>query len=179
MPIFAASSGIVIPGWPCTKARASAARVPLPFRRPALRAGGRPGLRVALRAGLRVVLRVGLRVALGTVLRVAFDAAFFAAGAFRVRPADPRGRPGPRRAGLAVVAAADADPPTPASADAAASRRANSSARGFNSFSRSVISRRLSSRKSVTVSPLHSCRCGLESHIAYVVHLTLVVYAAV
>ena len=50
-----------------------------------------------------------------------------------------------------VVAAAEADdPPTPARAEAAASRRLYSSTWGFSSFSRSVISRRFSSRKSVT-----------------------------
>src|SRR5277367_6836715 len=129
MPILAASSGIVMPGCPCTKAYASAARVPLPLRRPARRflPGGRPGF---LRAGFVAVA---------------------VAAAARLRLTEPFGRPGPRRRGLAVAVAAAFDPPTPSSAEAAASRRVYSSTRGFSSVSRSVISRRFSSRKSVTI----------------------------
>src|ERR1039458_9937285 len=127
MPIFAASSGMVMPGCPCTKDRASAARVPLPLRRPARRLAGRPGLRAALGA----------------------------AGVALARLAEPRGRPGPRRrvtAGAAAVLAPEAvDPPTPARADAAASRRLYSSTRGLASFHLLVVSWRFSSRKSVTI----------------------------
>src|ERR1051326_9495138 len=95
MPIFAASSGMVIPGWPCTKESACAARVPLPLRRPARRLpAGRPGLRLAL-----VVVRV----------------------AALERLTEPLGRPGRRR--RVVVVAVEAEPRTPASAEAAASRR--------------------------------------------------------
>src|ERR1035441_4602356 len=95
MPILAASSGIVIPGCPCTNERASAALVPLPLRRPARPLpAGRPAF-----------------------LRAAFGAAAVVA---RARLTDPRGRPGPRRR-VAVVAVAVAvpealEPPTPASA---------------------------------------------------------------
>src|ERR1019366_4982654 len=100
MPILAASSGIVIPGCPCTNERASAALVPLPLRRPARPLpAGRPAF-----------------------LRVAFGAAVVA----RARLTDPRGRPGPRRRVVVAVAVAvpeALEPPTPASADAAASRR--------------------------------------------------------
>src|SRR5271154_4946493 len=105
MPIFAASSGMVIPACPCTNNSASEARVPLPLRLPARRPAGRPGLRLA---------SVGLAL---------------------VALPEPRGRPGPRRRGAAVVAVAldgaALDPPTPARADAAASRRLYSSTRGF------------------------------------------------
>src|SRR5438445_6251049 len=104
MPIFAASSGIVIPGWPCTKESACAARVPLPLRRPARRLpGGRPGLRLAL-------------------------VAVAAAPAALARVREPRGRPGPRRRGVALAAP---EPRTPARAEAAASRRLYSSTAGF------------------------------------------------
>src|SRR5262249_1034942 len=114
---LAASSGIVMPGWPFTRASASTARVPLPLRRP------------ARRLVPRALAALGL-----------------AAAAF-VRVAEPRGRPGPRRPFFALGAA---EPRTPARAAAAASRRAYSSTAGFSSLSRSAISRRLSSRKSVT-----------------------------
>src|SRR5271157_5043054 len=99
MPIFAASSGMVMPGCPCTNESASAARVPLPLRRPARRRpGGRPGfLRVAF---------LGVAVAVRALLT------------------EPRGRPGPRRRGVAVAVGVDAFPPTLARAEAAASRRA-------------------------------------------------------
>src|ERR1700681_4697971 len=100
MPIFAASSGIVMPGCPWTNENAWSALVPLPLRRPARR-------RAFGRAGFRVV--------------------FADAGAVRVRLTDPRGRPGPRRRGALVAAPAADDPPTPARAEAAASRRLNSS----------------------------------------------------
>src|SRR5271165_4543823 len=114
MPILAASSGIVMPGCPCTNDSASAARVPLPLRRPARRLAGRPGLRAGLAA----------------------------AGLAALRVAEPRGRPGPLlRFGAAVgalAAALEDDPPTPASAAAAASRRVNSATDGFSSFSRAV-----------------------------------------
>src|SRR5580704_18440884 len=109
---------MVIPGCPCTNERASAARVPLPLRRPARRLAGRPGLRPAL------------------------GAASVAVAAALERFTDPRGRPGPRRrgaAGAALAAAEAVEPPTPASADAAASRRLYSSTRGFSSLSRSLI----------------------------------------
>src|SRR5271167_1462970 len=102
MPILAASSGIVMPGCPCTNANASAARVPLPLRRPARRRfpGGRPGfLRGAVAVAAVVVV----------VVAVAF-----------LRLTEPRGRPGPRRRG-AAEAAAGLDPPTLARAEAAAS----------------------------------------------------------
>src|SRR5204862_1205937 len=126
MPIFAASSGMVIPGWPCTKESACAARVPLPLRRPARRLpGGRPGLRLAF-----VVVRVALE-----------------------RLTEPFGRPGRRR--RVMVVALEAEPPTPASAEAAASRRLYSSTAGLSSLSRLVISWRFSSRKSGTVQPLY------------------------
>src|SRR5436190_19349072 len=125
MPIFAASSGMVIPGWPCTKESACAARVPLPLRRPArLLPAGRPGLRLAF-----VVVRVVLE-----------------------RLAEPLGRPGPRRR---VVVTVEDEPRTPASAEAAASRRLYSSTAGLSSLSRLVISWRFSSRKSGTVQPLY------------------------
>src|SRR3984893_18869663 len=108
MPIFAASSGIVMPGWPCTNERACAARVPLPLRRPARRRpGGRPGF----------------------FLRVAFAVAFVAFA----RVLEPRGRPGPRR--RVVPPEDDDDPPTRDRAEAAASRRLCSSTAGFNSLS--------------------------------------------
>src|SRR5437899_763880 len=111
MPIFAASSGMVIPGWPFTNENACAARVPLPLRRPARRRpGGRPGLRFAF-------------------VTVALLAAF-------ARLVEPRGRPGPRRRGVAL---AEADPRTLDSAAAAASRRLYSSTAGFSSRSRWVI----------------------------------------
>src|SRR5271166_5814575 len=108
MPIFAASSGIVMPGCPCTKASASAARVPLPLRRPARRRpGGRPGLRLAALA---------LALALVVVLAA-------------VRLTEPRGRPGPRRRlGAALAALAGAASRTPDRAELAASRRLYSSA---------------------------------------------------
>ena len=80
-------------------------------------------------------------------------AGFLVAAAALVRFTEPRGRPGPRRLGVAVALAEEADPRTLAKAEAAASRRVNSSTKGFSSFRRSVISRRLSSRKSVTISP--------------------------
>ena len=73
MPIFAASSGIVMPGWPCTKESASAARVPLPLRLPARRLAGRP-------AGLRAAFAL---------------TAFGAFAAFVALAAARRGRPGP------------------------------------------------------------------------------------
>src|SRR5580704_7386081 len=105
MPILAASSGIVMPGWPCTNELASAARVPLPLRRPARRLAGRPGLRAAFGAAATAV----------------------AAAAF-LRVPDPFGRPGPRRRVVTVVELVeDVDPPTPARAAAAASRRLYSS----------------------------------------------------
>src|ERR1700684_432263 len=99
MPIFAASSGMVIPGCPVTNASASAARVPLPLRRPArrgvelllllragrpgfLRPGGRPGfLRPALAGAAAVAVAVGAAVSFAFAL---------------VRVTQPRGRPGPR-----------------------------------------------------------------------------------
>lgn len=117
MPILAASSGMVMPGCPCTNERACSERVPLPLRRPARR---RPVV-----AGL-----AGAEAALA-------------------RRPDPRGRPGPRRAG--VVALLELDPPTPANAEEAASKRLYSSTSGFSSASRFVISSRFSSRKSVTI----------------------------
>src|SRR5437660_3795560 len=99
MPIFAASSGIVIPGWPCTNESACAARVPLPLRRPTRRLpGGRPGLRLAF-----LVVRV---------VRVVRVAAL-------ERLTEPLGRPGRRRR---VVDAVEAEPRTPARAEAADSR---------------------------------------------------------
>src|SRR5665647_622906 len=106
MPILAASSGIVIPGWPWTNESASRARVPLPLRRPARRLAGRPALPAALLA------------ALPAALGVALEAPVLA------RLTEPRGRPGPRRL-VVVVATAPAalDPPTPESAAAADSRR--------------------------------------------------------
>src|ERR1700727_1511249 len=132
MPIFAASSGIVMPGWPCTNDSASAARVPLPLRRPARRL---PAFLAVVFAGAAVAVVLALRLT------------------------EPRGRPGPRRRGVAAVAVAVAlapVPPTPCSAAAAASRRVYSSTSGFSSFSRSAISWRFSSRKSVTgLHPLH------------------------
>src|SRR5271165_5250448 len=149
MPILAASSGIVMPGCPCTKDRASAARVPLPLRRPARRLAGRPGF---LRAGLAVAVLVLVRVA------------------------EPRGRPGPflRRRANGALAAAGADPPRPLRALAAASRRVNSSTWGLSSLRRSVISRRFSSRKSGTISiPFTRCGCA-RSHIGFAGYLTLV-----
>jgi hypothetical protein len=82
-----------------------------------------------------------------------------------VRLLEPRGRPGPRRAGVAVeaagapAAARGAAPPTPARAAAASWRRVYSSISGFSSASRSFISRRFSSRKSVTIV---SCSLGCE-----------------
>jgi hypothetical protein len=81
----------------------------------------------------------------------------FGDGSCRFCPmTEPRGRPGPRRRGVALaLELAALDPPTPARAEAAASRRLYSSTAGFSSFSRSVISRRFSSRKSVTIRPLH------------------------
>src|ERR1700685_1704393 len=110
MPILAASSGIVMPGWPCTNELASAARVPLPLRRPARRLAGRPGLRAASGAAT-------VAVATAAFLRVP----------------DPFGRPGPRRRVATVVELEEVDPPTPARADAAASRRLYSSTSGFSS----------------------------------------------
>src|SRR5256885_9900436 len=111
MPIFAASSGMVIPGWPCTKESACAARVPLPLRRPARRfPGGRPGLRLAFVAVRFVVVRVALE-----------------------RVAEPLGRPGPRRPG--VVAVGD-EPRTAAHAQAAACIRLESSTDGLGVFRR-------------------------------------------
>src|SRR5256714_13920941 len=104
MPIFAASSGIVMPGCPCTKERACAARVPLPLRRPARRSpGGRPGF---LRAeAFAVVLVVALA---------------------RVR--EPFGPPGPRR--RLVGPAEDDDPPPRGRAGAAGCGRLRSPAAG-------------------------------------------------
>src|ERR1035437_6577118 len=134
MPIFAASSGIVIPGWPCTKAKASAARVPLPLRRPARRLAGR----LALEGSFAAVLVVRL--------------------------AEPRGRPGPRRPAAALPAARVDDPPTPSSAAAAASSRLYSSTSGLSSFRRSVISRCFSSRKSVTVASSSLVSLTFSSH---------------
>ena len=70
-----------MPGCPCTKDSACAARVPLPLRRPARRLpGGRPGLRFAF-------VTVAL---LAAFTRVVFE---------------PRGRPGPRRRGGALAEA--------------------------------------------------------------------------
>src|SRR5271167_696187 len=99
MPIFAASSGIVMPGCPFTNASASAARVPLPLRRPARRFAGRPALRFGFAGAATVAV---------------------------VRLTEPRGRPGPRRRGAVVavaVAAVAAVPRTLARAEAAAWRR--------------------------------------------------------
>src|SRR5277367_351620 len=107
MPILAASSGIVMPGCPCTNDSASAARVPLPLRRPARRLAGRPGLRAALGAG-----------AAAAAGAVAFAFAF---AAF-LRLLEPFGRPGPRRRVTTAVASDAAEPITLARADAAASR---------------------------------------------------------
>src|ERR1700733_11589165 len=105
MPILAASSGIVMPGCPCTNERASAARVPLPLRLPARRFAGRPGLPAAL----------------GAVAGAA--AAVVVVAAFLALP-EPRGRPGPRRRVVTAATTLEAAaPPTPASAAAAASRR--------------------------------------------------------
>src|SRR5439155_21756908 len=134
MPIFAASSGMVMPGWPCTNESACAARVPLPLRRPARRRpGGRPGLRRAL------------------VVLVAAPAAL-------ARVPEPRGRPRPRRRGVAL-AEPEPEPRTAASAEAAASRRLYSSTAALSSRIRSLISRRLSSRKSVTIHPSSLVSC--------------------
>src|SRR6185312_16581788 len=98
---------MVMPGCCWTKDSACAARVPLPLRRPALRRGP-PRL-----AGAAVAVAAGA-------------AAFLAV-------LEPLGRPGPRRppaflagaaAGAALDLAAVAEaPPTPSSAEAAASRR--------------------------------------------------------
>src|SRR5664280_889152 len=152
MPIFAASSGIVMPGWPCTNDSASAARVPLPLRRPARRFAGRPAF-----------------------LRVAFAGAVVEAA---LRLTEPRGRPGPRRRGavaVAVVAVAVVEePPTPCRAEAAASRRLYSSTAGFSSFSRCAISWRFSSRKSVTVTSSSLGKCALNRTFSSREHLTLV-----
>src|SRR5580704_2278308 len=133
---------MVMPGCACTNESAWAARVPLPLRRPALRLPPR----LAGAAGVAV-------------------AAAAAGAAFVVRVLEPLGRPGPRRPGTlrATGAAEDplaaaADPPTPSSAEAAASKRWYSSTSGFSSLSRAVISWRFSSRKSVTI---ESCSLGL------------------
>src|ERR1700691_107687 len=105
----AASSGIVIPGCACTKDSACAARVPLPLRRPALR-----------------LVPPRLAGAAGAACAGA------AGAALAVRVLELLGRPGPRRpvalraagaAGAADLAAAGEDPPTPSSAEAAASSR--------------------------------------------------------
>src|SRR5271166_5122746 len=100
MPILAASSGMVMPGCPCTNERASAARVPLPLRRPARRLAGPPALPGALGAA------------------TADDAAAAPAAFLR---ALPRGRPGPRRRVATALEPEleDVVPPTPASAAAA------------------------------------------------------------
>src|SRR5437870_8364003 len=130
MLIFAASSGMVIPGCPFTNDNACAARVPLPLRRPARRLpGGRPGLRFGF-AFVTVAL-------LAAFTRLVFE---------------PRGRPGPRRRGVALVGP---EPRTLVSAEAAASRRLYSSTAGLSSRSRWVISWRFWSRKSATIHPLH------------------------
>ena len=82
-------------------------------------------------------------------------------GAFLPVP-EPGGRPGPRRPVTAATAAEPAsdaaDPITLPRAAAAASSRWYSLTTGFSSFSRPVISLRLSSRKSDTV--LSSCCSG-------------------
>jgi hypothetical protein len=119
-----------MPGWPCTNESASAARVPLPLRRPARRlAAGRPGL-AAGRTGL--------------------CAEAFARAPVAVR-FEPGGRPGPRRAG---AIADSADRPIFSSAAAASVRRWCSSTAGLSSLSRWAISLRVPSRKSGTASPL-------------------------
>src|SRR2546421_11753499 len=111
MPIFAASSGMVIPGCPFTKDSASAARVPLPLRRPARRLAGRPGLRAALVVTAAALVR------------------------------EPRGRPGPRRRGAAVaVLELEDDPRTPANAAAAGSRRLDVGHAGIDAIQRLLVS---------------------------------------
>src|SRR5487761_1441447 len=112
MPILAASSGIVMPGWPATNESAWAERVTLPLRRPARRRGAAV---VAAVAAAAVVAARGAAARRVVVLRVL----------------EPRGRPGPRRAG-AAAALTGAGPPTPASAFAAASSRLYSSISGFS-----------------------------------------------
>src|ERR1700735_992640 len=107
MPIFAASSGMVIPGCPVTNASASAARVPLPLRRPARRGVELLLLLVVLPAGRPGFLRAGgracfLRPALAGAVAVAVGAAVSVAFAL-VRLTEPRGRPGPRRRGAAAT----------------------------------------------------------------------------
>ncbi len=127
MPIFSASSGIVIPGCAVTSASASTARFPVPLRGP----------------GVPLLPR-GFLVARGAAVVALF---LFL---------EPRGRPGPRRAppGEELRGAGD-DPPfveagIPASAVAAASSLEYSFNRGFSSAIRSVISLLFASRKSVT-----------------------------
>src|SRR5580700_4391680 len=126
MPIFAASSGMVIPGCPCTNDSACAARVPLPLRRPARRrpvAGAAVVAAAALgRPGGRPTFLV---LGLPTFLRPGGRPRFLApAATVAVLLTEPRGRPGPRRRGAAAAAGA---PPIPSSAEAAATRRLYSS----------------------------------------------------
>jgi hypothetical protein len=163
-----------MPGWPCTSASTSVARLPLPFGRPPRRAFGRPTF-LPVPAGRPTFFpdpggrptflpltfgRPGpLRSSTAGALSAVTAAAAGAATAFTafLRVLEPRGRPGPfLRRGAAAIAlgVAGVDPPSLASADAAALSRSYSSTLGFSTASRSSISLRLSSRKSVTVAVL-------------------------
>ncbi len=125
-----------MPGAAVMSDRAWAARVPLPLRRPARRRG-------AAGEGAAGAADVGER-------RVAAA----------VRLLDPRGRPGPRLTGAALAPAVG--PPTCASAVAPACRRLYSLTTGLSSASRPFISRRFSSRKSVTAVSLRVACCPVH-----------------
>jgi hypothetical protein len=147
---------MVMPGCPCTNDSACAARVPLPLRRPARRFVGAAAVPeaaavagaalVVLPAGRPTFLPFGRPTFLG---RPGGRPRFLAGAVAAAFLPDPGGRPGPRRRGAAAVAVDP--PPIPSSAEAAASNRRYSSTSGPNSASRPVISRRFSSRKSVTI----------------------------
>src|ERR1700677_2001069 len=109
MPIFAASSGIVMPGCPATNDSACAERVPLPLRRPARRFVVVGAAAAAAGAGAAALLvEPGARptfVGRPTFWRPGGRPRFWAGAATAVavflRP-DPGGRP--RRRGAAVAA---------------------------------------------------------------------------
>ncbi len=169
---------MVIPGCPCTNDSACAARVPLPLRRPARRFVGAAAVAVVAAGAALVVLPAGrptfLVLGRPTFLgRPGGRPRFLVGTAAAAFLPEPGGRPGPRRRGADTVAVDP--PPIPSSAEAAASNRRYSSTSGPNSASRSVISRRFSSRKSVTiqssftranVSVSHSVRITLHHSLA-------------
>src|ERR1700732_4420305 len=110
---------MLMPGCPCTNDSASAARVPVPLRRPARRR--------------RVGAAAFFLAFLAPFAGFAAFAGFAGAAAARLPLTEPRGRPGPRRRGVAVAAAGGAarvDPPTVARGGGGGSRRPDPSTAG-------------------------------------------------